>query len=88
VSDERTLRREKRDYTGRSLPGPGGCRLSEGDQTPEALFELLQGLAENTNSIFCDGLRGPGTENGCLVLRRAGTHRREHSCELPVPAQA
>ena len=26
----------------RRLPGPAGCRLSEGDQTPEAPFELFR----------------------------------------------
>jgi hypothetical protein len=25
-----------------ALPGPAGCRLSNGDQTPEAAFELFQ----------------------------------------------
>ena len=26
----------------RRLPGPACCRLSEGDQTPEALYELFR----------------------------------------------
>jgi hypothetical protein len=26
----------------RRLPGPADCRLSEGDQSPEALFELFR----------------------------------------------
>jgi hypothetical protein len=26
----------------RRLPGPAGCRLSEGDHTPEALYELFR----------------------------------------------
>jgi hypothetical protein len=26
----------------RRLPGPADCRLSEGDHTPEALFELFR----------------------------------------------
>jgi hypothetical protein len=44
VDHSRPLARgEKRqDHTARRLPGPGGCRLSDGDQTQEAPFELFQ----------------------------------------------
>jgi hypothetical protein len=39
----------------RRLAGPAGCRLSEGDHTPEALFELFWDWQKNTNSIFWNG---------------------------------
>ena len=52
----------------RRLPGPADCELSERDETPEALYELFSGLAEDTNSIFSDGSSEPETANGCPVL--------------------
>src|ERR1700686_672779 len=33
-------------------------------------LRIVSGLAENTDSIFCDGPQGPETANGCPVLRR------------------
>jgi hypothetical protein len=48
------------DYTGRSLPGPGGCRLSDGDQTPEALFELLQDWQRAQTQSSATAFAGPG----------------------------
>jgi hypothetical protein len=61
----------------RRLPGPADCRLSEGVHGSRGSLRIVLGLAENTNSIFCDGSLGPDTANGCPVLRRAGTTRRE-----------
>ena len=43
----------------RRLPGPAVRRLSEGDQTPEALHELFWDWQRTTNSIFCAGSSGP-----------------------------
>ncbi len=42
----------------RRLPGPADCRLSEGDLFSGGSLRIVSGLAENTNSIFCDGLHG------------------------------
>src|SRR5439155_22366090 len=39
-------------------------------------LRIVSGLAENTDSIFCDGPQGSETVNGCPVLRRQ-EHRRE-----------
>jgi|GEM_PF-370656 len=33
-------------------------------------LRIVSGLAASTDSIFCDGLQGPETANGCPVLRR------------------
>jgi hypothetical protein len=60
----------------RRLPGPADCRLSEGANYSRGSLRIVSGLAENTNSIFCDGPR-PEAANGCPVLRRAGTTSRE-----------
>src|SRR5580693_782888 len=61
----------------RRLPGPADCRLSEGVHGSRGSLRIVLGLAENTNSIFCDGSHEPETANGCPVLRRAGATRRE-----------
>jgi hypothetical protein len=63
----------------RRLPGPACCRLSEGDQTLRGSLRIVSGLAENTNSIFCDGPPRPETANGCLVLPGAGTDAERHT---------
>jgi hypothetical protein len=60
----------------RRLPGPAVDRLGdEGDF--RGPFRFVSGLAENTNSIFCDGSSQPEAANGCPVLRGAGTTSRE-----------
>jgi hypothetical protein len=51
----------------RRLPGPAVCRLGEGEQLRRPL-RIVSGLAENTNSIICDGSSEPETANGCPVL--------------------
>jgi hypothetical protein len=57
----------------RRLPGPAVDRLGEeGDF--RGPFRVVSGLAENTNSIFCDGSSEPEAANGCPVLRG----RRDH----------
>ena len=55
------IRKEQKhqDRSMRRLPGPAIGRLSEGDQTPEAPLRIVSGLAENTNSIFCEGSSEP-----------------------------
>ena len=47
-------------------------------------LRIVSGLAENTNSIFCDGPPGPETANGCPVLRRQEPLPRGTRCELRV----
>jgi hypothetical protein len=60
----------------RRLPGPAGPRLGEGGDSRGSL-RIVSGLAENTNSIFCDGSAEPEAANGCPVLQSAGTIGRE-----------
>jgi hypothetical protein len=50
---------------------------------PQALYEFVSGLAENTYSIFCDGSSESETANGCLALPSAGTDAERHifACE-------
>jgi hypothetical protein len=60
----------------RRLPGPADHRLGEGGDSRGSL-RIVSGLAENTNSIFCDGSSEPEAANGCPVLQNAGTDRRE-----------
>jgi hypothetical protein len=60
----------------RRLPGPADHRLGDGGNSRGSL-RIVSGLAENTNSIFCDGSQEPEAANGCPVLQSAGTNRRE-----------
>jgi hypothetical protein len=46
---------------------------------------MVSGLAENTNSIFCDGPFRPETANGCLVLPSAGTDAERHTMRVEHP---
>ena len=48
---------------------------------PGRSLRIVSGLAENTNSIFCEG-PGPETANGCPVLRRQEPPPRRTRCEL------
>ena len=63
-------RKRLQDYSARRLPGPAVCRLSEGDQTPEAPFELFRDWQRTQTQSSVTALQGPETVNGCLVLRR------------------
>jgi hypothetical protein len=60
----------------RRLPGPADYRLGDGGDSRGSL-RIVSGLAENPNSIFCDGSAEPEAANGCPVLPSAGTNRRE-----------
>jgi hypothetical protein len=68
----------------RRLPGPAGRRLSEGEQTPEALHELFQdwqrtqtqssvrapwGLRQQMDVWFCDGGDHQPRGNYCVGIR-------------------
>ena len=65
----------------RRLPGPAGHRLGDGGDSRGSL-RIVSGLAENTNSIFCDGSSEPKTANGCLVLPSAGTDAGRHTLRV------
>ena len=66
----------------RRLPGPPGCRLGEGENSG-GLLRIVSGLAENTNSIICDGSSEPETANGCPVLQRQEPPTERHTIALP-----
>ena len=51
----------------RRLPGPAGDRLGDGGDSRGSL-RVVSGLAENTNSIFCDSSSELEAANGCPVL--------------------
>ena len=56
--------------------------------TPGGSLRIVSGLAENTNSIICDGSREPETANGCPVLHRVrGPSAVRHSCAPLNPDQ-
>jgi len=58
----------------RRLPGPAGDRPGDGGNSRGSL-RIVSGLAENTNSIFCDGSDEPETANGCPVLQASRNHQ-------------
>jgi hypothetical protein len=51
----------------RRLPGPAYDRPGDGGDSRGSL-RIVSGLAENTNSIFCDGSPEPEAANECPVL--------------------
>ena len=52
-------------------------------------LRIVSGLAENTNSIICDGSGEPETANGCPVLHRMrGPSAARHSCATLNPDQS
>jgi hypothetical protein len=61
----------------RRLPGPASDRPGDGGSNSRGSLRVVSGLAENTNSIFCDGSHQPEAANGCPVLHDAGTTSRE-----------
>jgi hypothetical protein len=60
----------------RRLPDPAVDRLGE-EGNFRGPLRIVSGLAENTNSIFCDSSSELEAANGCPVLRGAGTTSRE-----------
>ena len=60
----------------RRLPGPAVNRLGE-EGNFRGPLRIVSGLAENTNSIFCDSSSELQAASGCQVLRGAGTTSRE-----------
>jgi hypothetical protein len=43
----------------RRMPGPADCRLSEGDQSPEALYELFRDWQRTQTQSSVTALQGP-----------------------------
>ena len=70
----------------RRLPGPAVNRLGDGGNFRGSL-RIVSGLAENTNSIFCDGSSELETANGCPVLREQGPPAERHRCAGGWPDQ-
>ncbi len=73
----RTADAEKnQDYTARRLPGPAVCRLSEGDQAPEAPFELFRDWqrTQTQSSVTALGARDSKWMSGSAKRRN---HCRE-----------
>jgi hypothetical protein len=62
----------------RRLPGPAVNRPGDGGNSRGSL-RIVSGLAENTNSIFCDGSSELEAANGCPVLREQGPTAGRHT---------
>ena len=71
----------------RRLPGPADHRLGEGGDSRGSL-RIVSGLAENTNSIFCDSSSELEAANGCPVLLESRNHQpRGSTCAAIDPHQ-
>jgi hypothetical protein len=69
----------------RRLSGPADYRLGDGGISRGSL-RFVSRLAENTNSIFCDGSQQPEAANGCPVLaKEAGTTAERHTVRSDKP---
>ena len=69
----------------RRLPGPAGHRLGDGGDSRGSL-RIVSGLAENTNSIFCDSSSELEAANGCPVLLESRNHQpRGIRAQLSIP---
>jgi hypothetical protein len=64
----------------RRLPGPAVGRLSEGANYSGGSLRIVSGLAENTNSIFCDGPRGPRQQMDVRFCEEQGPPAERHTC--------
>jgi hypothetical protein len=81
-----TERAKHQDSSMRRLPGPAGCRLGEGSKLRRPNTNC-SGLAENTNSIICDGSSEPEKANGCPVLHGQEPSAEWHNCASRHPIQ-
>jgi hypothetical protein len=69
----------------RRLSGPADRGLGEGLNSGSSI-RIVSGLAENTNSIICDGSSEPETANGCPVLHgKQGPPAARHTCATDDP---
>jgi hypothetical protein len=70
----------------RRLPGPAVADWAK-DQNSGGSPRIVSGLAENTNSIICDGSSEPETANGCPVLHGQEPPAERHRCAMRHPDQ-
>src|ERR1700732_807931 len=73
-------RRKHQNHTERRLPGPAICRLSDGDQTPEALFELFQDWQRTPTQSFVTVLNGPRQRMDVRFCEGRNQPPRGHTC--------
>jgi transposase len=78
-------RKREQDYTARRLPGPAVCRLSDGDQTPQAPFELFRDWQRTQTQSSVKALKA-GDSKWMSGSAKAGTTAERHMCELRVLA--
>jgi len=57
------------------------------EQNSGGSLRIVSGLAENTNSIICDGSSEPETANGCPVLHGQEPPAERHRCAIEHPDQ-
>jgi Transposase IS116/IS110/IS902 family len=64
------------------------CRLptERRSSSSRGSLRIVSGLAENTNSIFCDSSLELEAANGCLVLPSAGTDAGRHALRIEHPS--
>jgi hypothetical protein len=70
----------------RRLPGPAVADWAK-EQNSGGSLRIVSGLAENTNSIICDGSSEPETANGCPVLHGQEPPAERHGCAMKHPDQ-
>ena len=69
----------------RRLPGPADCRLSEGDQIPEALYELFRDWQRTQTQSCVTALQGPRQQMDVWFCRAAGTDAERHTLHVEHP---
>jgi hypothetical protein len=70
----------------RRLPGPADNRLGEGGDSRGSL-RFVSGLAENTNSIFCDGSKARGSKWMSGSARKQEPSAERRTCAVRNPDQ-
>ena len=68
----------------RRLPGPADCRLSDGDQTPEAPLGLFRDWQRTQTQSSVKAPLEVEAANGCPVLRKQEPPPRGTRCALAV----
>jgi hypothetical protein len=69
----------------RRLPGPAVSRLSEGDHTPEALYELFRDWRRTQTQSSVTAPSGPRQQMDVLVLPSAGTDAERPTLRVEHP---
>ena len=69
----------------RRLPGPAGWRLSEGDQTPEALSELFRDWQRTHTQSSVTALRSPRPQMDVWFCRMQEPSAERHDCAIKGP---